>query len=107
MHLTPYRRVLSLPGVRGLILLGFLTRIPTTAIGIGLTLHVVNNLHHSYAAAGLVTAAYAIGGAGGGPPLRRPGGPRRARPAPAGTPPGVTAGWPGPPPPGPPAPPAP
>ena len=81
MHLTPYRRVLSLPGVRGLIVLGFLTRIPTTAIGIGLTLHVVNNLHRSYAAAGLVTAAYTIGAAVGSPLVGRLVDRRGARPA--------------------------
>jgi MFS family permease len=81
MHLTPYRRVLSLPGVRGLIVLGFLTRIPTTAVGIGLTLHVVNNLHRSYAAAGLVTAAYTVGAAVGSPLVGRLVDRRGARPA--------------------------
>lgn len=81
MHLTPYRHVLSLPGLRRLVVLGFLTRIPTTAIGIALTLHVVNNLHRSYAAAGLVTAAYAIGGAVGSPLIGRLVDRRGARPA--------------------------
>jgi predicted MFS family arabinose efflux permease len=81
MHLAPYRHVLSLPGLRRLVVLGFLTRIPTTAIGIGLTLHVVNNLHRSYAAAGLVTAAYAIGGAVGSPLIGRLVDRRGARPA--------------------------
>lgn len=81
MHLTPYRRVLSLPGVARLVLLGFLTRIPTTAIGIGLTLHVVTSLHRSYAAAGLVTAAYTIGGAIGQPMIGRLIDRRGARPA--------------------------
>jgi MFS family permease len=81
MHLTPYRRVLSLPGVARLVVLGFLTRIPTTAMGIGLTLHVVNNLHHSYAAAGVVTAAYTIGGAVGSPLIGRLIDRRGARPA--------------------------
>jgi MFS family permease len=81
MHLMPYRRVLSLPGVARLVLLGFLTRIPTTAIGIGLTLHVVTSLHRSYAAAGLVTAAYTIGGAIGQPMIGRLIDRRGARPA--------------------------
>jgi predicted MFS family arabinose efflux permease len=81
MHLMPYRRVLALPGIRRLVLLGFLTRIPTTALGIGLTLHVVNNLHRSYAAAGLVTAAYTIGSAVGSPLIGRLTDRRGARPA--------------------------
>jgi MFS family permease len=93
MHLTPYRRVLALPGVRRLVLLGFLTRIPTTALGIGLTLHVVNNLHRSYAAAGLVTAAYTIGAAVGSPLIGRLVDRRGARPALALTTLSQTACW--------------
>ena len=81
MQLTPYRRVLSLPGVARLVLLGFLTRVPTTALGLGLTLHVVNNLGRSYAAAGLVTAAYTIGSAVGQPLVGRLIDRRGARPA--------------------------
>jgi MFS family permease len=93
MQLTPYRRVLSLPGVARLVVLGFLTRIPTTAIGIGLTLHVVTNLHHSYAAAGVVTAAYTIGGAVGSPLVGRLIDRRGARPAVALTTVAQTACW--------------
>ncbi len=81
MRFTPYRRVLALPGIGRLILLGFLVRIPTTAIGVGLTLHVVNSLHRSYAAAGLVTAAYTIGAAVGSPWIGRLIDRRGARPA--------------------------
>jgi MFS family permease len=81
MRLMPYRRVLALPGIGRLILLGFLVRIPTTAIGVGLTLHVVNTLHRSYAAAGAVTAAYTIGAAVGSPLIGRLIDRRGARPA--------------------------
>lgn len=67
MSLTPYRHVLALPGVRSLLLVGILARVPSTAIGISLTLHVANALGLSWAQAGLVTAAYTIGGAVGQP----------------------------------------
>jgi MFS family permease len=71
MHLAPYRRVLSVPGVRALLLLGFFARIPATAVGIALTLHVVNALHRSYGAAGLVTACYTVGMAASSPVIGR------------------------------------
>jgi MFS family permease len=71
MRLSPYRHVLSLPGVRGLLLLGLFARLPATAVGIALTLHVVNALHLSYGSAGLVTAAYTVGGAVGSPLVGR------------------------------------
>jgi MFS family permease len=67
MGISPYRHVLGLPGVRGIVLLGFFARIPATAVGIALTLHVVSALHRSYGAAGLVTAAYTVGAAVGSP----------------------------------------
>ncbi|GIH20501.1 MFS transporter [Rugosimonospora africana] len=67
MRISPYRHVLSLPGVRGIVLLGFFARIPVTAVGIALTLHVVNALHRGYGAAGLITAAYTVGSAVGSP----------------------------------------
>lgn len=65
--LTPYRSVLSTPGVRSLVVLGVLARIPHTAAGIVLTLHVVESLDRGYAAAGLVTAAVTLGMAAGAP----------------------------------------
>ncbi|MBO0870041.1 MAG: MFS transporter [Micromonosporaceae bacterium] len=71
MKLQQYRRVLALPGVRPLILVALLARIPFTAVGVTLTLHVVLDLHRGYAAAGLVTAANTIGSALGAPLLGR------------------------------------
>lgn len=55
-----YRRVLTVPGVRRVLLLGFLVRLPMFAAGIVLTLHVVTTLGHSYGEAGLVSAAFTI-----------------------------------------------
>ncbi|MBX6357521.1 MAG: MFS transporter [Micromonosporaceae bacterium] len=71
MTLEPYRRVLALPGVRPLILLALLARVPVTAAGITLTLHVVLELRHGYGAAGLVGAASTVGSALGAPLLGR------------------------------------
>jgi MFS family permease len=67
VSLTPYRRVLAVPGVRSLLLVGILARVPATALGIMLTLHVNNALGLSWARAGLVTAAYTVGAAVGQP----------------------------------------
>jgi MFS family permease len=67
VSLTPYRQVLALPGVRGLLFVAVLARVPATAIAITLTLHVVNALGLSWAQAGLATAAYTIGAAVGQP----------------------------------------
>lgn len=67
MSLTAYRRVLALPGVRGLTLLGVFARIPHTAISMVLTLHVVLALHRGYAEAGLVVGAFTVGSAVGAP----------------------------------------
>jgi MFS family permease len=71
MSFAPYRRVLAVPGVRALLLIGVLARIPATAIAITLTLHVATTLGRSWAQAGLVTAAFTIGGAVGAPLLGR------------------------------------
>jgi MFS family permease len=71
MRLTPYRQVLALPGVLPLLLVALLARIPATAAGITLTLHVVLDLHRGYAAAGTVGAVSTIGMALGGPVLGR------------------------------------
>jgi MFS family permease len=53
--------------VRSLLLAGILARVPATAFGITLTLHVTNGMGRSWAQAGLVTAAYTIGSAVGQP----------------------------------------
>jgi MFS family permease len=71
MPFAPYRRVLARPGVRSLVVLMLLARIPTTASGMVLTLYVVLGLHLGYAAAGLVTAATTAGVALGSPLMGR------------------------------------
>ncbi|MCW2639146.1 MAG: transporter [Dactylosporangium sp.] len=71
MRLKPYRQVLALPGVLPLLLVALLARVPVTAAGITLTLHVVLDLHRGYAAAGTVGALSTIGMALGGPALGR------------------------------------
>lgn len=71
MTFAPYRIVLAQPGVRALLLLGLVARIPMTAIGITFTLHTVNALHRSYAEAGLVTTVYTIAAAVSSPLLGR------------------------------------
>ncbi|GAA0945811.1 MFS transporter [Nonomuraea longicatena] len=67
MALEPYRRLLRLPGVPSLLLVGLLARIPSTATGMALTLHVVHSLDLGFARAGLVTMASTIGLAVGSP----------------------------------------
>jgi MFS family permease len=66
MGLASYRRLLGLPTIRSILLLGFLIRIPVWAGFIVLTLHVVTGLDRSYSAAGLVetvsTLAVAVAG---------------------------------------------
>lgn len=68
---SPYREVLRLPGVPALTMVAMLTRIPTGAAAITLTLHVVLTLELGYAAAGTVGAASTIGMAIGAPLLGR------------------------------------
>jgi MFS family permease len=65
--LTPYRHVLAVPGIARLLLVATLARVPHTAAGVVLTLHVVTALDLGYGAAGLATAAYTVGAALGGP----------------------------------------
>ena len=67
MPLAPYGRVLALPGVRRLTLLGVLARLPHTTMGLVLTLHVTQVLGLGYATAGLVVAALTVGMALGAP----------------------------------------
>jgi MFS family permease len=65
--LTSYRRVLALPGVPSLTLLGIVARLPNAGTGVIVTVHVVQTLGRSYGAAGLVVAALTIGTAIGSP----------------------------------------
>lgn len=69
--MDPYRRVLALPGVRALLSVSLLARLPVTAAGITLTMHVVQDMGRGYGAAGLVGAVYTIGLALGAPLLGR------------------------------------
>jgi MFS family permease len=71
VSLTPYRRALSHPGVRALLLLALIARIPITAAPVVLTLHVVLDLHRGFAQSGLLGTAFAIGAAIGAPLLGR------------------------------------
>ena len=71
MSLQPYRQVLALPGVRTAMLLFFFTRLPMSATGITLTLHVVSDLGRGYGEAGLVGTATMLGSALGAPLVGR------------------------------------
>ncbi len=71
MRLAPYRSVLGLPGVRPLLIVAILARIPSVAAGVTLTLHVVLELDRGYFAAGLVGTASTVGAAIGAPLLGR------------------------------------
>ncbi|WP_433118270.1 hypothetical protein [Micromonospora sp. CA-246542] len=53
MNIKPYRTALALPGLRSLLLVAVLARIPLTATGVTLTFHVVLDLDRGYGAAGL------------------------------------------------------
>jgi MFS family permease len=65
--LTHYRRVLAVRGVPSLTLLGIVARMPNAGTGVIVTVHVVQTLGRSYAAAGLVVASLTIGTAIGAP----------------------------------------
>ncbi len=65
--LGKYWQVIKLPGVRTLLVLMLVARIPVAATSMVLTLHVVLTLHHNYGAAGLVGAAGTVGIAIGAP----------------------------------------
>ncbi|MER7334927.1 MULTISPECIES: MFS transporter [unclassified Micromonospora] len=71
MNLKPYREALALPGLRSLLLVSVLARVPLTATGVTLTFYVVLDLGRGYGAAGLVGAAVTVGAAIGGPLLGR------------------------------------
>jgi predicted MFS family arabinose efflux permease len=71
MTLTPYRETLALRGIRSLLVMATLARIPITAGTVTLTLHVTQDLHLGYGAAGLVGAAFTVGSSLGAPVLGR------------------------------------
>ncbi|MGS2616511.1 MFS transporter [Micromonospora sp. LZ34] len=71
MNLKPYRAALALPGLRSLLLVSVLARVPLTATGVTLTFFVVLDLGRGYGAAGLVGTAITVGAAIGGPLLGR------------------------------------
>jgi predicted MFS family arabinose efflux permease len=71
MMLTPYRETLAIPGIRSLLIVATLARIPMTAATVVLTLRVTQDLEHGYGAAGLVSAAFTVGAAFGAPVLGR------------------------------------
>ncbi|GAA2629416.1 MFS transporter [Paractinoplanes durhamensis] len=71
MLLTPYRETLALPRIKSLLTVATLARIPIAASAVVLTLHVVADLDQNYAAAGLVGAAFTIGGSVGAPVMGR------------------------------------
>jgi MFS family permease len=66
-----YRRTLALPGVRPLMILIFFARIPMSAAGMVLTLHVAVGLSRGYGAAGTVGAVATIAIALGAPIMGR------------------------------------
>ncbi len=67
VSLAPYRHVLALPSVARLLLFAVVARIPQTAAGVVLTLHVVTHLKLGYGPAGVVATATTVGMAAGGP----------------------------------------
>ena len=71
MDLSRYRRVLSRPGVRAVLLTSMLARMPIISAPIVLTLHVVLDLGRGFTASGLVAATFAIGSAIGSPQVGR------------------------------------
>lgn len=69
--LATYREVLRLPGLAPLSVVGFAARLPVTATGVVLTLHVAITLDRGFAAAGLVGGAVTAGVALGAPLVGR------------------------------------
>ncbi|GAA1653735.1 MFS transporter [Nonomuraea maheshkhaliensis] len=67
MALAPYRRLFKIPGVPTLLLVGLLARVPATATGMALTLHVAEVMGLRYGPAGVVAMASTIGMAIGSP----------------------------------------
>jgi MFS family permease len=71
MKLTPYRETLALRGIRSLLIVATLARVPIIAGTVTLTLHVVLDLKLGYGPAGLVGALFTIGGSLGAPVMGR------------------------------------
>jgi predicted MFS family arabinose efflux permease len=71
MTLKPYRQALAIPGLRSLLIISLIARLPATAASVTLTLHVVEDLGRGYAAAGMVGAAATIGASFGAPVMGR------------------------------------
>jgi len=71
MTVTPYRETLALPGIKSLLVVATLARIPIAASAVVLTLHVVNDLGMGYGAAGLIGAAFTVGASLGAPVMGR------------------------------------
>ena len=67
MNFAAYREILAVGPVRRLLIIAILARIPHAAAGVLLTLHVVESMHLSYAAAGSIAAAITVGMAIGAP----------------------------------------
>lgn len=67
MNFAAYREILALAPVRRLLVVAMFARIPHAAAGVLLTLHVVETMKLSYAAAGGIAAAITIGMAIGAP----------------------------------------
>ncbi|PSL55590.1 putative MFS family arabinose efflux permease [Saccharothrix carnea] len=67
MNVSPYLAVLRTPRVPGFMLLMLLARVPPTAAGMTITMHVLLALDRGYGAAGLVGAVSTVGIAVGSP----------------------------------------
>ncbi|MBT2514227.1 MFS transporter [Arthrobacter sp. ISL-30] len=67
MNFALYRELLAIGPVRRLLLVGMIARIPHSAAGVLLTLHIVLTLDQGYAAAGTAAAVMTIGIALGAP----------------------------------------
>jgi MFS family permease len=71
MLLKPYQETLALPGIKSLLVVATLARIPIAAGSVVGTLYVVLGLGRGYGAAGLIAAAFTIGGSLGAPVMGR------------------------------------
>ncbi|KQR03981.1 MFS transporter [Arthrobacter sp. Leaf141] len=67
MNFALYRELLAVQAIRRLLLVGMIARIPHSAAGVLLTLHIVLTLDQGYAAAGAAAAVMTIGIAVGAP----------------------------------------
>ncbi|BCW58270.1 MFS family permease [Paenarthrobacter nicotinovorans] len=67
MNFALYKEMLSIRPVRRLLVVGMIARIPHSAAGVLLTLHIVLTLNQGYAAAGAAAAVMTIGIAVGAP----------------------------------------